>query len=349
MCFFKSAEGALQVFDFVSTRLGGKDYQELFNALQWLHLLSRLEISIPLDMLLEKFSLALSGLTTMEIPRLGQNDLEDDDVSIHIVIIDILVLQLRLNEIAVHEQSAMTEKLFSCVSLLLSVPLRTTPHECKNPELDGFADCSACQQAAFLHQMIMNMTENVSPKQEMAITATEVSSSQLWLIYLFHCEGSSFQDEPVDSFDATSPGTSHASAALSPQTAPGSKGATTSAPSGFSEGGLCFQTATVEQTGDDEFVGILPSEEVLQTALSALFYHFVTSLHDPNPTVAQRAIIALRALPTQTLKLMCFCFESQFDSCITDRPLIINTIRLLTTQLPDENMLTFDFFIQVTV
>ncbi|KAK6060026.1 hypothetical protein COOONC_02314 [Cooperia oncophora] len=139
----------------------------------------------------------------------------------------------------------MTEKLFSCVSLLLSVPLRTTPHECKNPELDGFADCSACQQAAFLHQMIMNMTENVSPKLEMAITATE--------------------DDPVDSYDATTPGTSHPSAALSPQTAPGSKRAspaTATAPSGFSEGGLCFQTATVEQTGDEEFVGILPSEEV---------------------------------------------------------------------------------------
>ncbi|XGW22675.1 hypothetical protein V3C99_005131 [Haemonchus contortus] len=518
----------VMVFEFVSTRLGGKNYKELFNALQWLHLLSRLEISIPLDMLLEKFSLALMGLSAMEIPCLGQNDLEDDDVSIHIVIIDILVLQLRLNEIAVHEQSTMTEKLFSCVSLLLSVPLRTTPHECKNPELDGFADCSACQQAAFLHQMIMNMTENVSPKQEMAITATE--------------------DEPVDAYDLASPGTSHPSSALSPQTAPGSKGtspATASAPTGFSEGGLCFQTATVEQTGDDEFVGILPSEElevgmaeattltetdvgretcqvvtsslveglkgstpttqqlpkippddfwttsvgrfrfsidqlppqlkmihallmnleyaedpdvenfimhtlkllclhcgslsnsrrehrgfliwiqesmmvpklwvrlrsdfvqvgelasllllhsisfpsgeeafwrvinkdftspdwkirfdavgrayvmahmtkmapvkgnkVLQTALSALFYHFVTSLHDPNPTVAQRAIIALRALPSQTLKMMCFCFESQFDSCIADRPIIINTIRLLTTQLPDENILTFDFFIQ---
>ncbi|KIH56179.1 hypothetical protein ANCDUO_13643 [Ancylostoma duodenale] len=108
--------------------------------------------------------------------------------------------------------------------------------------------------------------------------------------------------------------------------------------------------------------------KVVQTALSALFYHFVTSLHDPNPTVAQRAIIALRALPTQTLKveklvpflgvavnvrsyacslqMMCFCFESQFDSCILDRPIIINAIRVLTTQIPDETMLTFDFFIQ---
>ncbi|RCN52728.1 hypothetical protein ANCCAN_01104 [Ancylostoma caninum] len=517
----------VMVFDFVSRRLAGDNYVELFNALQWLHLLSRLEISIPLDMLLEKFSIALTGLSAMDIPKLGQNDLEEDDVSIHIVIIDILVLQLRLNEIAVHEQSSLTEKLFECVSLLLSVPLRTTPHECKNPELDGFADCSACQQAAFLHQMIMNMTENVSPKQEMAIQATE--------------------DEVIDNFDVTSSGTSHPSTALSPQTAPGSKGASpaTPAPAVFSEGGLCFQTATVEHTGDEEFVGILPSEEfeiamaeattltetdvgretchvvtsslvegikgpsgsaqqapkvpaddfwqtsvgrfrfsidqlppqlkmihallvnlefaedpdvenfimntlkflclhcgslsnarrehrgfliwiqesmmvpklwarlrpdfvqvgelasllllhcisfpsgeeafwrvihrdfacadwktrfdsvgkayvmahviklapvkgnkVVQTALSALFYHFVTSLHDPNPTVAQRAIIALRALPTQTLKMMCFCFESQFDSCILDRPIIINAIRVLTTQIPDETMLTFDFFIQ---
>ncbi|KAJ1358038.1 hypothetical protein KIN20_016342 [Parelaphostrongylus tenuis] len=82
------------VFDFVSSRLGGNDYVELFNALQWLHLLSRLEISIPLDMLLENFSIALNGLSAMDIPRQEQNDLEDDDISIHIVIIDILVLQL---------------------------------------------------------------------------------------------------------------------------------------------------------------------------------------------------------------------------------------------------------------
>ena len=85
----------------------------------------------------------------------------------------------------------------------------------------------------------------------------------------------------------------------------------------------------------------------MQTALSSVFYHLVISLHDPTPSVAQRAIIALRALPTQTLKLICFCFESQFDSCILDRPLLINAIRILTNQLPEEQTLTFDFFIQV--
>ncbi|VDK84285.1 unnamed protein product [Cylicostephanus goldi] len=93
--------------------------------------------------------------------------------------------------------------------------------------------------------MVMNMTENVSPKQEMAIQATE--------------------DDFVESYDVTSSGTSHPSAALSPQTAPGSsKGvspATSTAPPLFSEEGLRFQTATEEHTGDDEFVGILPSEE----------------------------------------------------------------------------------------
>ncbi|KAK6060029.1 hypothetical protein COOONC_02317 [Cooperia oncophora] len=55
----------------------------------------------------------------------------------------------------------------------------------------------------------------------------------------------------------------------------------------------------------------LATVQVLQTALSALFYHFVTSIHDPNPTVAQRAIIALRALPSSKL--------SPFDCFIMDR------------------------------
>lgn len=162
--------------------------------------------------------------------------------------------QLRLNEIAVHEQSSLTEKLFACVSLLLSVPLRTTPHECKNPELDGFADCSgefklrslstssikyshstpsACQQAAFLHQMIMNMTENVSPKMEMAITATEVGVGILTLLLSQTCV---IQDEMADTYDATSPGTSHPSSALSPHTAPGSKGGTVPCFDGAFEG-----------------------------------------------------------------------------------------------------------------
>lgn len=43
---------------------------------------------------------------------------------------------------------------------------------------------------------------------------------------------------------------------------------------------------------------------------------------------------------------MCLCLESQFDSCILDRPLIINRINLLTTVVPEVNILSWDFFIQ---
>ncbi|VDM59630.1 unnamed protein product [Angiostrongylus costaricensis] len=417
----------LQVFDFVSCRLGGSDYVELFNALQWLHLLSRLEISIPLNMLLENFSIALSGLSSMEIPQLEQNDLEDDDVSVHIVIIDILVLQV-LNNF----QSPLTEKLFECVSLLLSVPLRTTDHDCKNPELDGFADCSACQQAAFLHQMVMNMTENVSPKQEMAITAAEVGSDsnspnqqqqqqqqqknppddfvttsvgrfrfsidqlppQLKMIHALLKNLECTEDPDVENFimntlkflclhcgSLTNARREHRGFLIWIQESMMVPKLWARLRSDFAQVGelasLLLLHCISFPSGEEAFwravhkdftcpdwktrfdavgkayvmghvtkMAPVKGNKVVQTALSALFYHFVTSLHDPNPAVAQRAIIALRALPTQTLKMICFCFESQFDSCIIDRPIIVNTIRLLTTQLPDETMLTFDFFIQ---
>lgn len=43
---------------------------------------------------------------------------------------------------------------------------------------------------------------------------------------------------------------------------------------------------------------------------------------------------------------MCMCFESQFDHCIVDRPLIIHAITMMSILLPDQTTLTFDFFIQ---
>lgn len=43
---------------------------------------------------------------------------------------------------------------------------------------------------------------------------------------------------------------------------------------------------------------------------------------------------------------MCLCLESQFDTSITDRALIINRIQILTQVLPDQEILSWDFFIQ---
>lgn len=46
------------------------------------------------------------------------------------------------------------------------------------------------------------------------------------------------------------------------------------------------------------------------------------------------------------LQMMCMCLESQFDSCILDRPLIVGRIFLLTMIVPDEPIFSWDFFIQ---
>lgn len=102
------------------------------------------------------------------------------------------------------------------------------------------------------------------------------------------------------------------------------------------------------------------ANKVLQTCLSCAFSHLIVSVNDPNAAVAQRAILAIEAMPSASLNVkfdllftinfllqtICFCLESQFDSCILDRPLIISRIILLTTLVPDESIFSWDFFIQ---
>lgn len=89
----------------------------------------------------------------------------------------------------------------------------------------------------------------------------------------------------------------------------------------------------------------IKANKILQTALSCAFSHFIVSVNDPNASVSQKALLAIRSLPTTSLSIMNLCMESQFDSCIIDRPLIINRIILLTTIVPEEDILTWEFFI----
>ncbi|VDM27847.1 unnamed protein product [Toxocara canis] len=88
------------------------------------------------------------------------------------------------------------------------------------------------------------------------------------------------------------------------------------------------------------------ANKVIQTSLSCGVAHLIASVHDPTAAVAQRAILAIRAMPSNSLKLMCLCLESQFDTSMVDRALIIGRIQLLTAIIPDEEILTWDFFIQ---
>ncbi|KAL3120700.1 hypothetical protein niasHT_007992 [Heterodera trifolii] len=93
-------------------------------------------------------------------------------------------------------------------------------------------------------------------------------------------------------------------------------------------------------------VGPVRSNQSLLTALSCAFSHLIVSVYDPNPAVAQKALLSLESLPRQSLLLICQCLEAQFDSCILDRPLIISRLHLLGSFLPEECLYSWDFFIQ---
>ncbi|VDK82312.1 unnamed protein product, partial [Onchocerca ochengi] len=88
------------------------------------------------------------------------------------------------------------------------------------------------------------------------------------------------------------------------------------------------------------------SNKVIQTSLSCCVAHLIASVDDPNVAVAQQALLSIQHMPSASLKVMCLCLESQFDSSILDRALIITRIKQLTSILPDQEILTWEFFIQ---
>lgn len=93
-------------------------------------------------------------------------------------------------------------------------------------------------------------------------------------------------------------------------------------------------------------IGPVRSNRTLQTALACAFSHLIVSAHDPNVAVAQKTLLSMDSLPNGALTLICHCLEAQFDFCILDRPLIISRLHLLGTILPEEELYSWDFFIQ---
>uniref|UniRef100_A0A914CGD5 Uncoordinated protein 79 n=1 Tax=Acrobeloides nanus TaxID=290746 RepID=A0A914CGD5_9BILA len=529
-----------KVYEFISSRLLKGNYEETLDALDWLHLLCRMDITMSLNMVFDMFIECLKRLPDLNFPiKNEENDLEEDPgpLAVQVVMVDIISQQMRLNEISPHEVATITDLLFSTASLLLQYPIRQIgdEHTCQNPETDQFSDCVRCQQSVFLYQILMQLTEQLCPKDEMRIEVDQTDPND-WLNDL----------QLTDS--GTTP--SHISNLGSPwnpsiQATPSPK--LDQAKEQKPPGSFQFLTANVQQESSpaDEFVGILPSEDfeavtaqaitltetdvgretcqvvtqtlieslkgtpltplfprnsqrvefwdtsvgrfrftleqlpaqlrfiysllrnidreidpdvqyflmsilkylclhcealsnarrehrgfliwaqenlliprlwvllrsdyaqvgqlvvpliihtitlpcgeevfwntvnrdftsdkwetrfkavervyvlahlivappvkankLLQTCLSCAFSHLVVSVHDPNAAVAQRALLAIQAMPTTSLNLMVLCLESQFDSCILDRPLIVNRIHLLTTLVPDDVILSWDFFIQ---
>ncbi|VDK61589.1 unnamed protein product [Anisakis simplex] len=64
------------------------------------------------------------------------------------------------------------------------------------------------------------------------------------------------------------------------------------------------------------------ANKVIQTSLSCGVAHLVASVHDPNSAVAQRAILAIRAMPSSSLKVTNFRFEFTEHSSLTHSDLM---------------------------
>uniref|UniRef100_A0A0N5B718 Ubiquitinyl hydrolase 1 n=1 Tax=Strongyloides papillosus TaxID=174720 RepID=A0A0N5B718_STREA len=173
-----------KVYGFMSDFLENGDKEDILNVLQWLHLLTRMDITIQLNMLLDMFHKCALQLVREKffvsidpVPEDEINDLEpaDSPLLIQVIISDILLKQMELNDYNDSCYSNIASKIYNIGSLLLEYPVVNVNdsegtikngHTCQNPETDQFADCDLCQQAVFLYQSLMELLVKIVPENE---------------------------------------------------------------------------------------------------------------------------------------------------------------------------------------
>lgn len=87
--------------------------------------------------------------------------------------------------------------------------------------------------------------------------------------------------------------------------------------------------------------GVLP----LQAALANAFCYLISSMDDPNVYVAQRATLYLGTIHDSAIRALILCLETQFDSVIVDRPMVLQSLYQLHNSLSDRKILTWEFFL----
>ncbi|XP_012267707.2 protein unc-79 homolog isoform X12 [Athalia rosae] len=83
----------------------------------------------------------------------------------------------------------------------------------------------------------------------------------------------------------------------------------------------------------------------LQAALTNAFCYLITSMDDSNVHVAQRATLYLGTIHDTAIRSLIFCLETQFDSVIVDRPMVLQSLYQLHNSLSDRRILTWEFFL----
>lgn len=85
-----------KVFDFMYTRLSAGSYNDVLDALDWLHLLCRMDIRVSMDMLLEMSAICLKRTHELKPPKDIEDDLDEDigPLAIQVVLMDIIAQQV---------------------------------------------------------------------------------------------------------------------------------------------------------------------------------------------------------------------------------------------------------------
>ncbi|XP_017885375.1 protein unc-79 homolog isoform X4 [Ceratina calcarata] len=83
----------------------------------------------------------------------------------------------------------------------------------------------------------------------------------------------------------------------------------------------------------------------LQAALANAFCYLIASMDDSNVYVAQRATLYLGTIHDVAMRSLILCLETQFDTVIMDRPMVLQSLYQLHNSLSDRHILTWEFFL----
>nr|XP_023011875.1 protein unc-79 homolog isoform X2 [Leptinotarsa decemlineata] len=106
-------------------------------------------------------------------------------------------------------------------------------------------------------------------------------------------------------------------------------------------------TAVERVTVITRFMDSSPLRNVqpLQAALANAFCYLISSMDDNNVYVAQRSTLYLGTIHDSAIKSLIMCLETQFDSVIVDRPMVLQSLYQLHNSMSERKILTWDFFL----
>ncbi|CAG9855370.1 unnamed protein product [Phyllotreta striolata] len=116
----------------------------------------------------------------------------------------------------------------------------------------------------------------------------------------------------------------------------------------FHSNNWCVRYTAVERvTVITRFMDSTPLRNVhqLQAALANAFCYLISSMDDSNVCVAQRATLYLGTVHDAAVKSLIMCLETQFDSVIVDRPMVLQSLYQLHNSISERKILTWDFFL----